>query len=114
MSEGNEEVDGNVQIFNCTGQPAFLSTGTGSVIYGNFQCINNTGPCTLEEAMVGGAVQVLSNATPSPTNIEADQIFGNLQCQKTARPLRAVAVAVAVAAAIRSMEPNKTSVSASN
>jgi predicted acyltransferase (DUF342 family) len=81
VSEGNEEVDGNVQIFNCTGQPAFLSTGTGSVIYGNFQCLNNSGPCTLEEAMVGGAVQVLSNVTPSPTKIEADQIFGNLQCQ---------------------------------
>lgn len=81
VSEGKEEVDGNVQIISCTGQPAFLSTGTGSVIRGGFQCLNNAGPCTLEEAIVGGAVQVLNNVTPSASKIEADQVFGNLQCQ---------------------------------
>jgi Collagen triple helix repeat (20 copies) len=85
VSEGNEEVDGNVQILNCnggstSGDPAFLSTGTGSVIYGSFQCMNNTGPCVLEVATVGATVQIVNNVTSSPSKIEANQIFGNLQC----------------------------------
>jgi hypothetical protein len=86
VSEGNEEVDGNVQIFNCTGNPAFLSTGSESAIYGSFQCLNNTGPCVLEEAIVGATVQVMNNLTSSPAKIEANQIFGNLQCQNNSTP----------------------------
>jgi hypothetical protein len=81
VSEGNEEVDGNVQILGCTGNPAFLSTGTGSAIHVMFQCLNNTGPCVLEEATVGGSVQLISNVTSSQSKIEADQIYGYLQCQ---------------------------------
>jgi len=80
VSEGNEEVDGSVQIFNCTGNPAFLSTGTGSVIYGSFQCMNNTGPCTLESAYVGGAAEFVNNVTSTAAKIEANHIYGNLLC----------------------------------
>lgn len=80
VSEGNEEVDGDVQIFNCTGNPSFLSTGTGSAIFGSFQCLNNTGPCTIELATVGGSAQFIGNVTSTVSKIEGNRIYGNLLC----------------------------------
>ena len=74
-------MDGNVQIFNCTGSVAFLSVANGSVIHGNFQCLNNTGPCNLANATVGGSVQFINNVTSSGSQIYSNRIFGNLQCQ---------------------------------
>jgi hypothetical protein len=83
VSEGNEEVDGNVQILGCTGNPSFLSPGNFSAIYGNLQCLNNTGPCSLESAIVGGSVQFMNNVSVSGSlnKLEANQISRNLQCQ---------------------------------
>jgi hypothetical protein len=80
VSEGNEEVGGDVQIFNCTGNPAFLSTGTGSAIHGSFQCLNNTGPCTIELATVGGSAQFTGNVGSAASRIEGNRIHGNLLC----------------------------------
>jgi hypothetical protein len=82
VSEGNEEVDGDVQIFSCTSDPAFLSTGTASVVRGNLQCWNNTGACVMESGVIGGNVQLQSNISPagSPAKIEANRIYGGLQC----------------------------------
>jgi hypothetical protein len=94
VSEGNEEVGGNVQVENCNGgatqgQPAFLSTGTGSRIDGNLQCQNNTGPCVLEDAYVGDNVPVMNNMCPvgsETSRIEANQIFGNVQVMNNVSP----------------------------
>jgi hypothetical protein len=81
VSEGNEQVGGNVWIINCTGNPSFLSTGTNSVISGSFECLFNSGPCVLEIATVGGGVQVLYNVGPSPSKFEYNHISNNLQCE---------------------------------
>jgi hypothetical protein len=83
VDQGSETVGSNVQIGNCTGQPAFVSTGTGSLIGGDFQCDNNTGPCILDGDYVGGNVQVMNNVSPagSPSIISYDHIAKNLQCQ---------------------------------
>jgi hypothetical protein len=80
VSEGNEEVGGDVQICNCTGNPAFLSTGTGSAIHGSFQCLNNSGPCTIESATVGGSAHFIGNVNSSASRIEGNRIHGNLLC----------------------------------
>jgi hypothetical protein len=80
VSEGNEEVDGDVQIVNCTGNPAFLSTGTGSTIYDSFQCLKNAGPCTIELATVTGSAQFIGNVTSSASQLEGNRIYGNLLC----------------------------------
>jgi len=85
VSEGSEVVQGNVQISHCNGgatpgSPSFLSTGTGSRIGGNFQCQNNTGPCVLEGALVGGNVQVTENVSPgSPSMIDDNTVHGDVQ-----------------------------------
>jgi hypothetical protein len=86
VSEGSEFVQGNVQISHCDGstpgEPAFLSTGTGSRIHGNFECRDNTGPCILEGAIVGGNAQMTNNVTDTPSMIYDSHIFKNLECQK--------------------------------
>lgn len=94
VSESSEVIDGNVQIAKCNGgatpgQPAFLSTGSGSRILGNFQCQNNTGPCVLEGAFVGQYVQVLYNVTPAgslPSQIDDNQILGSVQVMNNVFP----------------------------
>ncbi len=82
VSEGSEYVGGNVTISNCAGQIAFLTVGTGSVIGGSLSCSNNTGPCIIEDAYVGGSVTVDSNVSPagSPSQVYFNTISGNLQC----------------------------------
>jgi hypothetical protein len=94
VSEGNEEVFGNIQVTNCNGgstpgQPAFLSTGTGSRIDGSLQCHNNTGPCILESAFVGANVEIIQNVNPSGSQqqkLESNQILGNLQITNNVTP----------------------------
>jgi hypothetical protein len=88
VSEGSEIVGGNVQILNCNGQPAFLSTGTGSLIGGDFQCHNNIGACVLSGAYVGGNVQVINNVISggSSSEISYSHIAKNLQCRSNRPP----------------------------
>jgi hypothetical protein len=73
-------VDGNVQIGNCTGNPAFDNNEAHNQIGGDFQCHNNSGACVLEFANVGGNVEI-NNNNGSQSVIEGNTIGKDLQCQ---------------------------------
>jgi hypothetical protein len=89
VSEGNETVMGNVQITHCDGSvpgdPAFLSTGSGSLIHGDFHCNDNTGPCIVEGAIVGGNAEIKNDLSPDalwPSMIYDNHIGKGLKCEK--------------------------------
>jgi len=87
VSEGNEEVDGDVHVTHCTGGllggPAFQSSGSGTAIHGNFECQSNTASCDLEGATVGHDAHVNGNASAvSAFTLAFDKISGNLECKE--------------------------------
>ena len=67
-------ISGNVQIVGCAGPSYVQVTGT---ITGNVACLNNPASCEIENATVGGDLQVNNNS--GGATVTGNYVGGNLQ-----------------------------------
>jgi hypothetical protein len=82
----------NIQIENCSGNSpalglhflagtAFGSFGPNSLIGAGFRCYQNSGPCILTNAHVGGSVTLSGNKSSAPSQIAGNFIAKSLGCR---------------------------------
>jgi hypothetical protein len=83
LLEGNVTVTRDMRILNCSGTAANGFQGAGIVIGGNFQCLNNAGPCEAWLGQIAGNVQIQNNGGTA-SDVSLNSIKGNLQCENNA------------------------------
>jgi hypothetical protein len=83
LLEGNVTIKGDLDITGCTGTTANGFQGPGIVIGGNFQCLNNAGPCEVWLGRIAGDVRVQNNSG-ARSDVSLNTIGGNLICQSNA------------------------------
>jgi hypothetical protein len=83
LLEGNVTVKGNLQIVHCSGTASSGFQGPGIVIDGNFECLNNVGPCEAWLGQIAGNAHVQNNRGTA-SDVSLNTIEGNLQCEGNA------------------------------
>jgi len=81
MVGGDVTIDRNVLIAGCSGKGQNSFQGPGIVIKGNFECVNNAGPCEAWLGEVDGNVQIQNNGSLVPSDVSLTVIRGRLECR---------------------------------